>query len=199
MTFVALDFGFICNLRFIISNLFFSIITIMDLSKLKIGDNPPYELNVVIEIPQGSSVKYEVDKISGFLFVDRFNFTSMFFPFNYGFVPSTKAQDGDPLDILVVSSYQVSAGSVIKSRPVGMLEMEDESGIDTKIIAVPVEKVDPFYSHISEVKQLGEPTLNRIKHFFDHYKELEEGKWVKTKDFLPKNKAYDEINKSIIK
>ena len=171
----------------------------MDFSKLTIGNKSPNEVNVVVEIPFGSSVKYEVDKNTGLLFVDRFNFTAMFFPFNYGFIPSTKGQDGDPLDILVVSSYPVSAGSVIKSRPVGMLEMEDEAGIDTKIIAVPVEKVDPFYSHIADVDDLGEGVLKRIKHFFNHYKELEDGKWVKTKDFLPKNKAYDEINKSTIK
>ncbi len=171
----------------------------MDFSKLTIGNKSPNEVNVIVEIPFGSSVKYEVDKDTGFLFVDRFNFTAMFFPFNYGFIPATKGQDGDPLDILVISSCPVSAGSVIKSRPVGMLEMEDEAGIDTKIIAVPIEKVDPFYSHISDVNDFGEPVLKRIKHFFDHYKELEDGKWVKTKDFLPKNKAYDEINKSTIK
>lgn len=171
----------------------------MDFSKLTIGKNSPDVVNVVVEIPFGSSVKYEVDKDTGLLFVDRFNFTAMFFPFNYGFIPATKGQDGDPLDILVISSYPVSAGSVIKSRPVGMLEMEDESGIDTKIIAVPVEKVDPFYSHIKDVNDLGDGVLKRIKHFFDHYKELEDGKWVKTKDFLPRNYAYDEINKSTIK
>src|SRR3989338_3797065 len=163
----------------------------MDLSKLKIGDNSPQEVNVVVEISFGSSVKYEVDKETGLLFVDRFNFTAMFFPFNYGFIPATKGEDGDPLDILVISSFPVNAGSVIKSRPIGMLEMEDESGIDTKIIAVPIEKVDPFYSHIQDTKDFGDATLKRIKHFFDHYKELEEGKWVKTKDFLTKNKAYD--------
>lgn len=171
----------------------------MDLSKLKTGDNTPNEVNAIIEIPFGSSIKYEVDKETGLLFVDRFNFTAMFFPFNYGYVPSTKAQDGDPLDILVISQYPVAAGSVIKCRPVGMLEMEDESGIDSKIIAVPIEKVDPFYSHIKDVTDLDKPTLDRIKHFFDHYKELESGKWVKTKDFLSKDKAYDEINKSTIK
>ena len=171
----------------------------MDLSKLKMGDNSPQEVNVVVEIPFGSSVKYEVDKETGLLFVDRFNFTAMFFPFNYGFIPATKGEDGDPLDILVISSFPVNAGSVIKSRPVGLLEMEDESGIDTKIIAVPIEKVDPFYSHIKDVQDLPEAILNRIKHFFDHYKELEAEKWVKTKDFQSKNKAYDEINKSTIK
>lgn len=171
----------------------------MDFSKLTIGNNSPEIVNTVIEIPFGSSVKYEVDKETGLIFVDRFNFTSMFFPFNYGYIPATKGQDGDPLDILVLSSYSVTPGSVIKCRPVGMLEMEDESGIDTKIIAVPVEKVDPFYSHIKDVKDLGDMVLKRIKHFFDHYKELEDGKWVKTKDFLPKNNAYDEIKKSTIK
>ena len=136
----------------------------MNISKLSVGKNPPEEVNVFIEIPQGSSVKYELDKESGVVMVDRFNFTAMFYPFNYGFIPGTSAEDGDPTDVLVISSYSVQPGTVIPARPIGMLEMEDESGIDTKIIAVPVEKVDPFYSHIKDVKDLGDMVLKRIKH-----------------------------------
>jgi inorganic pyrophosphatase len=168
----------------------------MDISKLAIGDKSPEEVNVFIEIPFGSPVKYEMDKKTGFLTVDRFNFTGMCFPFNYGFIPSTKGEDGDPLDILVISTYPVNSGSVIKVRPIGLLEMEDEAGIDTKIISVPSKKIDPFMSKIDNVSDLEDSVKKRIKHFFDHYKELEPNKWVRTKEFLPKEKAYHEITQA---
>jgi len=169
----------------------------MDLSKLSSGKKVPEEVNVLVEIPQGSSIKYEMDKESGFIMVDRFSYTSMAYPFNYGFVPGTLAEDGDPLDILVLSSQTVSTGAVIASRPIGMLEMEDEEGIDTKILAVPTVKIDPFYAKINDITDLDEVIKNKIKHFFDHYKELEPNKWVKTKAFLDKNAAYEAINKSL--
>lgn len=169
----------------------------MDLAKLSAGKNAPEEVNAYIEIPQGSSVKYEVDKESGIIFVDRFAYTAMFFPFNYGFVPSTQAEDNDPIDIMVLSMYPVAPGTVIPAVPIGMLEMEDESGIDTKILAVPTKKVDPFFGVVSDVSNLDEAMRNRIKHFFDHYKELEPGKWVKTKNFLPKEKALEAIRKAM--
>lgn len=169
----------------------------MQIQKLSVGKNPPQEVNVFIEIPQGSSVKYELDKESGVIMVDRFNFTAMFYPFNYGFIPGTSAEDGDPVDVLVISSYPVEPGTVIPSRPIGMLEMEDEAGIDTKIIAVPTLKVDPFFSKINDVADLDEMTKKKIQHFFNHYKELEPGKWVKTKKFLGKEEAYKAIKKSI--
>lgn len=169
----------------------------MDLKKLSIGKNPPEEINVVIEIPQGSAVKYELDKDSGSMFVDRFAFTTMVYPFNYGFVPNTKSEDGDPADVLVISTYPVYPGSVIPSRPIGMLEMEDEAGIDTKIIAVPLEKVDPFFSEIHDIHELNETTKKKIQHFFNHYKELEKGKWVKTKNFLPKKNALLALEKAM--
>jgi inorganic pyrophosphatase len=169
----------------------------MDISKMSVGKNPPEEVNVFIEIPQGSSIKYELDKKSGMVMVDRFNFSAMFYPFNYGFIPGTKAEDGDPTDVLVISSYSVAPGTVIPSRPIGMLEMEDEAGIDTKIIAVPALKVDPFFAKISDVSDLDEMTKKKIQHFFNHYKELEPGKWVKTKNFLGKEKAFEDIKKSI--
>jgi inorganic pyrophosphatase len=119
------------------------------------------------------------------------------YPFNYGFIPNTNGQDGDPIDVMVVSSQPLAVGTVIASRVIGMLEMEDEEGIDTKIIAVPTAKIDPFYAHIKDVADLDDPTRNKIKHFFDHYKELEPGKWIKTKDFLPKEKAFEEIKNSM--
>jgi len=169
----------------------------MNISKLAIGKNPPKEVNVIIEIPQGSSIKYELDKKSGLIFVDRFSYTAMFYPFNYGFIPNTHAEDGDPTDVLVISTYSVSPGTVIPVRPIGMLEMEDEAGVDTKIIAVPTKKVDPFLSHIENISDLDQTTKKKIKHFFDHYKEIEPNKWVKTKNFLPKEKAYQEIEKDM--
>jgi len=169
----------------------------MNISKLSAGKNFPEEFNVVVEIPQGSSIKYELDKESGAIFVDRFNHTAMFYPFNYGFIPKTQAEDGDPVDVLVISTYPVAPGTVIPARPIGMLEMEDEAGIDTKIIALPVKKVDPFYEKIDEITDLSPKTQAMIKHFFDHYKELESGKWVKTKNFLNKKSACDAVKKTL--
>lgn len=169
----------------------------MDIKKLSSGKNVPEEVNVFVEIPQGSSIKYELDKESGVVMVDRFNFTAMFYPFNYGFIPNTHAEDGDPVDVLVISSYSVAPGTVIPARPIGMLEMEDEAGIDTKIIAVPTVKVDPFFSNIHDVKDLDEMTKKKIQHFFNHYKELEPGKWVKTKSFLGKEDAFKSIKSGL--
>lgn len=168
----------------------------MDVTKLSVGKNPPEEVNVVVEITQGSLVKYELDKETGFITADRFHYTSMPYPFNYGFIPQTLSEDGDPVDVLIISSQPVIPGAVVAVRPVGMLEMEDEAGIDTKIIAVPTKKIDPFYSHINDVGDIDEATKNKIKHFFDHYKELEPKKWVKTKDFLAKEKAFESIKKA---
>ncbi len=169
----------------------------MDIKKLSAGKNPPEEVNVLIEIPQGSAIKYELDKETGLITVDRFNYTGMVYPFNYGFVPQTKAEDNDPVDVLVISSQAVAPGTVIPCRPVGMLEMEDEAGIDTKIIAVPTKKVDPFLKHIEDISDLDETTKNKIQHFFNHYKELEPGKWVKTKNFLGKDEAFKAIKKAM--
>ena len=149
----------------------------MDLSKIEIGKNPPYDINVVIEIPQGGEpVKYELDKSSGALFVDRFLGTSMIYPANYGFIPHTLSGDGDPADVLVVTNVPVIPGSVIRCRPIGALLMEDESGVDEKIIAVPVEKLHPFYKSIKSYKDLPESLCDQISHFFQHYKDLEKGK-----------------------
>lgn len=164
----------------------------MDISKLTAGEVPE-KMNALIEISQGSSVKYEVDKETGMLFVDRFTHGAMFYPFNYGYIPGTHAEDGDAIDILVISTYPVQPGTIIPSRAIGMLEMEDEAGIDTKIIAVPHAKVDPFYKEVQDITDLPEMVKSKIKNFFDRYKDLEEGKWVKTKDFLSKDKAVEAI------
>lgn len=168
----------------------------MDISKISSGRNFPEEVNAVIEIPQGSSVKYELDKDSGAIIVDRFLYTAMAYPFNYGFIPNTHAKDGDPEDVLVVSSLPVASGSVIAVRPIGILEMEDEAGQDSKIIAVPTKKIDPCFAKICDIGDLDEATKNKIKHFFETYKQLEPGKWVKVKEFLSKEKALEEISKS---
>ncbi|OGK18290.1 inorganic pyrophosphatase [Candidatus Roizmanbacteria bacterium RIFCSPLOWO2_12_FULL_40_12] len=172
----------------------------MNISKLPAGKNPETgEVNVFIEIPEGSFIKYELDKDSGVMMVDRFAFTSMAFPANYGFIPQTLGEDGDPLDALVVATYPLAPGTAISSRVIGMLEMEDEAGIDTKIITVPSEKVDPFMAHIKDIADLDETLKKKIQHYFNHYKELEAGKWVKTKNFLSKKDALEAIKKALKK
>ncbi len=169
----------------------------MGLKDLPPGKNPPEDIYVVIEIPQGSGIKYEVDKESGILFVDRFLFTAMYYPFNYGFIPSTLAEDGDPIDVLVISREPVAPGSVMRCRPIGMLEMRDEEGIDTKLIAVPHSKLDPSYESIKTVDNLPSIVKEKIKHFFEHYKELEPGKWVKVENWKGLQSAIEEIKKGI--
>ncbi|MCS7084179.1 MAG: inorganic diphosphatase, partial [Aquificaceae bacterium] len=143
-------------------------------------------------------IKYELDKETNTLFVDRFLFTSMVYPFNYGFIPQTKADDGDPLDILVISRYGVVPGSVLRCRPIGALEMSDESGYDVKILAVVHSKLDPTFESIKDVSDLPQSTLDRIKHFFEHYKSIEPGKWVKVDSFKGVDFALDVIKKAIV-
>ncbi|MCS6789068.1 MAG: inorganic diphosphatase [Patescibacteria group bacterium] len=169
----------------------------MDISKIKPGKNIPEEINVFIEIPQGSQIKYELNKDSGIIEVDRFLYTSTYYPFNYGFIPNTLTDDGDPVDVLVISSLSVYPGTIIPSKPIGILEMEDEAGIDWKVIAVPKEKIDPEYGKINDISELSDYLKSKIKHFFEVYKQLEPNKWVKTKDFLNKEKAKEQIQKSI--
>jgi inorganic pyrophosphatase len=168
----------------------------MDLEKLSKGKNFPQEVNVVVEIPKGSPIKYEFDKESGFVTVDRFAYTAMAHPFNYGFVPHTHADDGDPADALVISTHPVNPGSVVPTRVIGMLEMEDEAGIDHKIIGVPTKKVDPFYANVEDIGDLGEAVQAQIKHFFEQYKTLEPEKWVKVGSFQGKKDAAEELEKS---
>ena len=140
----------------------------------------PDEFNVIIEIPMNDNpVKYEIDKESGAIFVDRFMQVSMFYPCNYGFIPNTLSGDGDPVDVLVLSTYPIIPSAVVKCRPVGVLMMEDESGLDEKIIAVPVSKVDMPFDNIRNITDVADIVKNRIKHFFEHYKDLDKDKWVK--------------------
>lgn len=155
----------------------------MDLKHIPAGRALPDDIHVVIEIPQGSSIKYEVDKASGAVFVDRFLFTSMHYPLNYGFIPNTLSDDGDPTDVLVLAPQAVAPGVVLRARPVAVLLMEDESGVDAKIVAVPHGKLAAGYEAIRDVHDLPTDLRDRVRHFFEHYKDLEPGKWVKLKDW----------------
>ncbi len=169
----------------------------MNIKNLPAGKNPPEEVNVFIEIPAGVSVKYELDKESGAIFVDRFLYTEMEYPFNYGFVPQTLSGDGDPVDVLVLSSKPVSVGVVIPSRPIGVLEMEDEAGQDSKVIAVPLAKLDPKFASYNDVNDIPQDIKEKIKYFFENYKKTEPGKWVKIKEWKGKETAFEEIKKSM--
>ncbi len=160
----------------------------MDISKIGVGENPE-KVNALIEIPYGSNIKYEIDKESGAVVVDRFLYSAMFYPANYGFVPNTLADDGDPADILVLNEEPLQAGSVIKCRLIGVLVMEDEAGMDEKLLAVPISKLSPKYDDIKSYQDLPKATLNKIKNFFETYKMLEPNKWVKVKDFKGKEEA----------
>lgn len=170
----------------------------MSFDKVTAGKNPESgEVNVFIEIPKDSNIKYELDKDSGVIMVDRFLHTAMSYPFNYGFVPGTLADDGDPLDVLVLSDYTVVPGVVIPSVVIGMLEMEDEEGIDTKVLAVPTKKIDPLYGTYIDITDVPEAIKNKLKHFFENYKTLEPGKWVKVKDWKNKTAALDAVKSSL--
>ena len=168
----------------------------MDLSKIKVGSNPD-KINAVIEIPYGSNIKYEIDKASGALCVDRVLYGAMFYPANYGFVPNTLADDGDPADVLVLNEYPLAAGSVIPCRLIGVLMMEDENGMDEKLLAVPVSKIDPRFEGIKSISDLPKATLDKIKNFFETYKLLEPNKWVKVKDFASAAEAEKILDKAI--
>lgn len=168
----------------------------MDLNKISIGSAE--EFNVVIEIPAGTTpIKYEMDKDSGALFVDRFIGTAMSYPANYGFIPSTLSEDGDPADVVVITPYPIAFGAVVKCRPLGVLRMEDESGIDAKIIAVPTKKICPLYAEIDKLEDLPSLEIQQIVHFFENYKKLEKGKWVKLSGVEDASAAIKEIEDSI--
>lgn len=152
----------------------------MRLDAIPIGTNPPHDVNVIIEVPVGGEpIKYEMDKASGTLFVDRFLYTPMRYPGNYGFVPHTLSDDGDPIDVLVCNTRTIVPGAVINCRPVGVLVMEDESGGDEKVLAVPSTKVSRRYEKVLNYSDLPSISLKQIEHFFSHYKDLEPGKWAK--------------------
>lgn len=170
----------------------------MALHNIPAGKNPPDDINVIIEIPKNSDpVKYEVDKESGAIFVDRFMSTSMQYPCNYGYIPQTIAGDGDPVDVLVVAQFPLQAGVVVRCRPVGMLAMEDEAGPDAKLLAVPVDKLTPMYSRVNEAEDFPQLLLDQIAHFFAHYKDLEPGKFVRVQGWLGADAARNEISAGV--
>ncbi|MFT5549008.1 MAG: inorganic pyrophosphatase [Candidatus Azotimanducaceae bacterium] len=170
----------------------------MILDRVGYGKNPPSDINVIIEIPSHSDpVKYEVDKETGAMFVDRFMGTSMHYPCNYGYIPNTLSDDGDPADVLVLTPVPVITGSVVRVRPLGMLQMTDEAGEDAKILAVPVDKLSSMYAGYKSILDVPKPLLDAISHFFEHYKDLEAGKWVKIDGWVDIEEAQKEIMKSI--
>lgn len=170
----------------------------MGLENLQAGKKIPDDVNVVIEIPSNSSpIKYEVDKDSGMVMVDRFLGTAMFYPCEYGFIPHTLSDDGDPTDMLVICPYPLLPGSVIRCRPIGLLRMTDEAGKDAKILAVPVDKLTTRYQHVQKPEDLGQDLLNTIEHFFTHYKDLDKGKWAKIEGWEGIEAAREEILSSV--
>jgi inorganic pyrophosphatase len=168
----------------------------MDIKKIKVGE-VPNKVNVFIEIPKDGNIKYELDKESGVIFVDRFLHTAMNYPFNYGFIPNTLSEDGDPVDVLVLGEQVLMPGVVIPAKIIGMLEMTDEAGIDTKILAVPTEKVDPSSKEINDISDINESIKNKIKHFFENYKTLEPDKWVKIEKWKGQKEAIASVKKAI--
>ncbi|WP_017931260.1 inorganic diphosphatase [Robiginitomaculum antarcticum] len=170
----------------------------MDISKISVGENPPFDINVIIEVPLGGEpIKYEMDKASGAMFVDRFLYTSMRYPCNYGFTPHTLSDDGDPIDVLVVGQRALMPGSVVRARPVGVLLMEDEAGMDEKIVAVPHQKLTKYYDQVQTYRDLPQVLQDRIPHFFAHYKDLEAEKWVKIVGWEGREKAGELIQAAI--
>ncbi len=158
------------------------------------GKDVPNDINVIIEISaQGDPIKFEVDKDSGAVFVNRFLGTSMRYPINYGYVPHTIAGDGDPVDVLVVTPFPLAPGVVIRCRPVGVLKMEDDGGMDAKVVAVPVSKLTPLYDKVQTTDDLPELLMKQTVHFFEHYKDLEPGKWVKVQGWGTVEEAKQEI------
>jgi len=170
----------------------------MSLDKVTPGAKAPEQFNVIIEIPMNADpVKYEVDKESGALFVDRFMSTAMHYPCNYGYIPQTLSDDGDPVDVLVITPFPLFPGVVVPCRAIGVLKMDDEAGGDAKLLAVPIDKILPIYKHWQKPEDLNELRLKTIQHFFEHYKDLEPGKWVKVKGWEGPESAKEEVLSSI--
>lgn len=166
----------------------------MSLNRVPSGRDVPNDFNVIIEIPaHAEPIKYEVDKETGAMFVDRFMSTAMHYPCNYGYVPHTLSDDGDPVDVLVITPIPLLTGVVVRCRPVGMLKMQDEAGDDAKVLAVPVDKLTNLYRDIESPRDLPEMVLHQISHFFEHYKDLEAGKWVKVQGWVGAEEAKAEI------
>jgi len=170
----------------------------MDITKLSIGKDAPNEVNVLIEVPMGGNpVKYELDKESGAMFVDRFLHTAMHYPCNYGFIPHTLSDDGDPVDAAVLGQHTLAPGVIVPSRPIGVLMMEDESGIDEKILCVPTHHLHPYYEEVESYEDVRPILIEQIAHFFTHYKDLEPGKWVKVTGWEGVEKAKALINEGV--
>lgn len=170
----------------------------MNLDAISTGRNPPDEVNVIVEVPVGGEpVKYEMDKASGALVVDRFLYTAMRYPGNYGFIPHTLSDDGDPIDVLIANQRGIAPGAIIAVRPVGLLKMQDEAGGDEKIIAVPVPRLTRRYEHVVNYTDLPDITLRQIQHFFEHYKDLEDKKWVQVVGWGDAAEAKDMISKAM--
>ncbi|MDE2350097.1 MAG: inorganic diphosphatase [Gammaproteobacteria bacterium] len=166
----------------------------MSIQDVTPGDRAPAEFNVIIEIPMNADpIKYEVDKLSGALFVDRFMMTAMHYPANYGYVPQTLAADGDPVDVLVHTPFPLLPGVVVRCRAVGVLHMQDDAGPDAKVLAVPTDKICPLFSHWKSIEDVPDIRLKQIRHFFEHYKDLEAGKWVKVVGWEGVESAHAEI------
>jgi inorganic pyrophosphatase len=170
----------------------------MNLDRVDSGRDLANDLNVIIEIPMNADpIKYEIDKATGALFVDRFVSTAMHYPCNYGYVPNTLSDDGDPVDVLVITPFALMPGVVVRCRPIGMLKMSDEAGGDTKLLTVPIDKLTPLYRNIETARDLPEMTLSQITHFFAHYKDLEPGKWVKVEGWGSPEEAKQEIREGV--
>jgi inorganic pyrophosphatase len=170
----------------------------MNLDRVDAGRDLANDFNVIIEIPMNADpIKYEIDKETGALFVDRFVSTAMHYPCNYGYIPNTLADDGDPVDVLVITPFALMPGVVVRCRPIGLLKMSDEAGGDTKLLAVPIDKLTPLYRAIQTARDLPEMTLSQITHFFAHYKDLEPGKWVKVEGWGSPEEAKKEIQDGV--
>lgn len=166
----------------------------MNLDRVTSGRDLANDINVIVEIPMNADpIKYEIDKETGALFVDRFVSTAMHYPCNYGYVPDTLSDDGDPVDVLVITPFALMPGVVVRCRPIGLLKMSDEAGGDTKVLSVPIDKLTPLYRHIETARDLPEMVLLQITHFFAHYKDLEPGKWVKVEGWGGPEEAKKEI------
>jgi inorganic pyrophosphatase len=170
----------------------------MNLDRVSSGENCPGDINVIVEIPAHSDpVKYEVDKDTGAMYVDRFMTTAMHYPCNYGYVPHTLSKDGDPIDVLVLTPVPLITGSVVRCRPIGVLKMTDESGDDAKVLAVPIDKLCKAYRQVHDFRDLSPVILDQIAHFFEHYKDLDEGKWVRVEGWSGVDDAKQEILDSV--
>jgi len=170
----------------------------MNLDRVTPGRDVPNDVNVIVEIPMNADpIKYEIDKATGALFVDRFMSTAMHYPCNYGYVPHTLSGDGDPVDVLVISPLPLISGVVVRCRPIGMLRMQDEAGDDTKVLAVPIEKLTSVYRQVKSPRDVPQAQLAAITHFFQHYKDLEKGKWVKVVGWEGPQAARDEVKQGM--